>query len=50
MLGVVAHAGPASPGHVLADAAVGVGVGVVLVGLYMLVLRYYVGGGQRGTD
>lgn len=50
MFGVVAHAGPTDPGHVLVDAAVGVGVGVVLVGLYLLALRYYVGGSGKRTD
>jgi len=50
MFGIVVHTGPTDPGHVLVDAAIGVGVGVVLVGLYLLVLRYYVGGGGQRAD
>lgn len=46
---VILHTGPSGLAHTLLDTAVSVGLGVVLVGLYLFVLRYYVGSDGRGV-
>ncbi len=42
----IAHAGPPTTTHVLTDVTLGVGVGVFVVGVYYLFLRFYVAGNR----
>ena len=43
------HAGPTGLWHTLLDTGLSVAVGVAVVGLYLLVLRYYAGSDGNGT-